>query len=400
MKKYHYLFAFAFFLALGLSIMAFSLIFRLADRFFFNPGQIGIFIALGQVFYFIGLFLYYRFGSVFNPIKVFSVSSVIIFLATIPLIFTRTYIILYVSFFLIQVNIGLFWPPVMAWLSSGLERQELNRGLGFYNRSWMAGQLLGPLFAGILYPWNSNFTFFVVSFACFLAIPIIFLMKRKIKNSPGNLHTVDPSEGEIQEAVLLDEQRSKSFSLFRYRGWISGLSALLFLGVLANVVPLHIRDGLGHTELSAGILLFLRCIASFLGFIIFARFTAWNFSRRWFLVLQCGLLFCTLALMFFGNNLFFYFFIVLLYGLIFAACYNNSIFYSGATGGNNKKNFAIQEIYLCAGNAAGTAGGGLFYQMFGFLGVCIALFLVLSLSSIVLVALNRADYRLAPCVGQ
>jgi predicted MFS family arabinose efflux permease len=67
------------------------------------------------------------------------------------------------------------------------------------------------------------------------------------------------------------------------------------------------------------------------------------------------------------------------------------MFYSGATGKNPKKNLALHEIFLCVGNATGTAGGGFFYQRFGFTGTCFVLILVLGLGLAVFVLLERRD---------
>jgi predicted MFS family arabinose efflux permease len=98
---------------------------------------------------------------------------------------------------------------------------------------------------------------------------------------------------------------------------------------------------------------------------------------------------CAIILLPAGNRLFLYFAVVSLYGIINSACYNTSMFYCGATGKNPKKNMAVHEICMALGNAAGTAGGGFFYEHIRFTGVCLILLLVLGLGLGIHVLLGR-----------
>jgi MFS family permease len=85
MKKNYFIFASSFLFNVGMNILNFSLVYRLVDWFGFNPGQIGSFIGLGMLFFFLGCNLYHRFGSAFDPAKIFPVSVALVFLASIPL---------------------------------------------------------------------------------------------------------------------------------------------------------------------------------------------------------------------------------------------------------------------------------------------------------------------------
>ena len=408
-NRKNFLYVCAFFFSLAGSILGLSLIYRLADRFLFTPAKIGAFVALGQLFYFLGCNAYQYFGSRFDPAKVFNVTSIIVFLSSIPLGFTRTPVLAYAAFWILQFSTGLFWPPIMAWLTGGLSMEELNRKIGIYNRSWVAGNILGPLISGALYQWKSGLDFIVLGACYFLVIPLLRIMQQNSRRSsvaaasPASPAGVTNPEdavntGHAEAANTANPKAAiaadKKLDLYRYRGWISALSSTVFMGVLANVFPLHVRDGLGYSERSAGFILFLRSIAGFAGFAILARFTAWHFNRRWMMILQYGLLLCTLFLMFAGSRLYFYAFVVIIYGFINAACYNNSMFHSGATGKNIKKNLALHEIFMCIGAAAGTVLGGYFYQHFRFTGTCIVLFLAISAGLGILIFLDRREARI------
>jgi predicted MFS family arabinose efflux permease len=270
----------------------------------------------------------------------------------------------------------------------------------------MAGIILGPLISGALYQWDSRMNFFILCLCYFLVLTFLFFLRRYLRVHPSADESASLGEVSLLKKAPLPRDAAngkpdvfgveagttdKRLDLYRYRGWVSGLFSSLFVGVLVNIVPLHIRDGLGYTERYAGTILFLRGVISFLGFAILARFTAWHFSRRWFLFLHSGLMLCTIILMLAGNRLYLFVIPVVLYGFIYAACYNNSMFYSGATGRNSKKNLALHEIFLSIGNIAGTAGGGFFYQHFRFTGTCIAMFLTLGAGLGIFALFNQRD---------
>ncbi|MCL2318944.1 MAG: MFS transporter [Treponema sp.] len=403
-KKRYFVFACSFFFSLGANILGFSQIYRVTDRFMFTPGQVGFYIAMGQLCYVLGCNLYQYIGSAFNPGRIFPSAVVVVFLASIPLGFSRTRLVVYVAFAILQVSTGSFWPPVMAWLTEGLIGNNLNQVIGNFNKSWMTANLIGPLLAGTLYHWNSGANFLIVVMCYSLSLFFIFLLWRYSRRERRFSYKPEPAAAEPetgaapQSPVRAEDTGApetkifdKRLDLYRYRGWINALSSTLCLGIIGNILPLYIRDGLGYTERSAGMILFFRSLAGLAGFFILARFTFWHFNRRWFIALQGALMFSTLLFLAAGRLLPFYFAIGLFFGLIHSGCYDNSIFYSGATGKNPKKNLALHEIFMSLGSAAGTAGGGLIYQHFRFTGTCIALFLFLCLALGLLVLLDHQE---------
>ena len=291
----------------------------------------------------------------------------------------------YVAYWVLSLFSGLFWPPVMAWLTGGLNDKELNREISIFNRSWMASNIVGPLIAGSLYRWNSMMAFVVLCLSYSMVTILLFLMRRYSKEhgteAEIELPVISTTPDSAPEPVKSQKLKAidRKLDLFRYRSWVSAFCSAMFMGVLVNITPIHIRDGLGYTERAAGMILFFRCVMGFTGFTLLARFTAWQFSRRWFLILHGMLIFCAFLLLFAGSRFPLFFVVVFIYGLINSGTYNGSIFYSGATGRNPKKNLALHEIFLCIGNAIGTAGGGFIYQQFRYAGMALALIMILSL---------------------
>ena len=392
-KKSYFLFVSTFFYSLAGNVLNFSLVYRLTDRFDFSPGQVGVFLALGQLFYFTGCNLYYRFGSAFDPSRVVPVSAALALLVSFPLGYARTQGIVYASYWLFQLGTSFFWPPVMAWLTGGLGDRDLNREISVYNRSWMAALMIGPLIAGTLYRWNSTANFILINASFFAVNLMLFLMRRYSRRNEGLAPLLQTGSGVNDEAerisALLSRANDKSLDIYRYRSWICIFCSNLSLGVLVNIIPLHIRDGMGFTEQSAGMMLFFRCAAGFICFAVLGKFTAWHFKRWWFICLTGGLSLCATLFFLAGNSLVFFFVIAGLFGFVGSGCNTTSTFYAGATGRNPKKNLALHEIFLSMGTAIGSAGGGFLYQRFRFNGMNLALTLLLVICTGLLVFLSK-----------
>ena len=391
MKRHYFIFACSFFFSFGLNTMNFSLVFRLTDWFHFSPGQVGIFFALGQLFFFLGCNLYHRFGSAHEPAKVFYSAALVAFVASLPLGYIPVPFLFYGAYWILLFSTGFFWPPVMAYLTEGLSAKEMGRQLSLFNRSWMASNIIAPLLAGALYQWNSWANFLVLNI-CFLAVLILLRLMKRSETSVYLTHG-GPEPSSPAESPPAPQDLDKRFDLYRYRGWISGLCAATCVGVLGYIFPLHIRDGLGYTESSAGLMLFLRCVASFIGFALLARFTFWHFNRRWFSILQGGMIIVFFLFLLAGSQLTLYFGIAVIFGFFHSGFYTNSIFYSSATGRHPKKNLAVHEICMAIGSAAGSAGGGFFYQNFHFAGVCLALIAFLGVGLGLMALFNRRELR-------
>jgi predicted MFS family arabinose efflux permease len=386
-KKSYFLFVSTFFYSLAGNVLNFSLVYRLADRFGFNPGQVGVFLALGQLFYFTGCNLYHRFGSALNPAKVVPVSAAIAFVLSFPLGYARVLGIVYAAYWLFQLATSFFWPPVMAWLTGGLGDRDLNREISIYNRSWMAALMVGPLIAGTLYRWNSTANFILINL-CFFAVNLLLYSMRRFlrRDEPenevfGSLLQADSDRNDEAGRIsaLLARANDKSLDIYRYSSWVCIFCSNISLGILANIIPLHIRDGLGFTEQSAGLMLFFRCAAGFICFAVLGKLSAWHFKRWWFICLTGGLSLCAAMFFLAGNSLVFFFVIAGLSGFFNSGCNTTSTFYAGATGKNPKKNLALHEIFLSLGAAIGSAGGGFLYQHFSFTGMNLAHTLVLVL---------------------
>ncbi|MDR1046543.1 MAG: MFS transporter [Treponema sp.] len=410
MKKNGYLFACSFIFSLSLSILGFSLIYLLTDRLGFSPAKVGTYIALGSLCYFLCCNIYQHFCTHLMPQTIIPTAISICLLASILLALVRSPLIVGFAYCIIQGSSGFFWPPVMAWFTQGLNEEELNRDISRFNLCWMGGGLLGPLVGGVLYHVNSILNFLVIYACLVLVLYLLWRLSARHGESADSGAVVAGTGVEIPhapvetgaslkaasvEAEKLESRREllreRSLKLFKYRGWMSAFCGNAFSGILANIFPLYIRDVLGYTEGTAGMLLLFRGIAALAGFAVFARLKFWHFNRKWFVLIHGIVAVLALLFVFSGKNIFMYFIVIFITGFFYAGCYNNSIFHSSAEKKNTKANLALHEIFLSVGSMSGAFGGGLCYQRFGMGGTFFALSLILFAIAAINIILNRLE---------
>lgn len=89
-------------------------------------------------------------------------------------------------------GMSLFWPPLQAWLSECClgGRRELNRVLGWFNLSWTAGLMLGPIASGYLLAAGAKLPFVVGILGLAATLAIVLTTP-----APGALAVVESREG-------------------------------------------------------------------------------------------------------------------------------------------------------------------------------------------------------------
>jgi DHA1 family multidrug resistance protein-like MFS transporter/DHA1 family quinolone resistance protein-like MFS transporter len=356
MRRNHLLFAGAFTMNLNLTMLGLSLVYFLADKFGQGAGMIGLFFALGYGTYFLGCTLYHRWDDKIRPAgSLISAAALIAFLS-LGLYFSPRFGLALGALLLLQGSLGFFWPPLMGWVSAGLEGKELGRNLGQFNQSWSTGALLGPFVAGWLYPVNPILPF-AVSASSLLLIALLFILGSRIL---PDMNPADTLKAKKEAPAGID----KSTPL-RFPSWVGIFSSYAVYGVVVNILPLEIRDSLGYGEQTAGNLLLLRGIVTLAGFTLLARHAGWHFKRSWIMAVQLITTVLVSVVLLLPSRLGFLGGFILLFGLLYAASYNNSIFHGSSGAVNRGRRMAIHEAVLTMGVASGSLGGGVLYQWGG-----------------------------------
>jgi len=361
---------------LNLTMLNLALVYHLADRFALEAGVIGLFVALGYGSYFAGCNIYNHLEQRVSPRISLPLAAAVIGLLTLAIFFSPRAIPALAGLVILQGSLGFYWPPLMGWISAGLEGFELNKNLGFFNQSWSTGALLGPFAAGWLYSLSPILPFVTGAVLVFLVVIFLIMGNRTAQDMNWEPPLIK------NESKGLDNSTS-----LRFPSWVGVFGIYAIFGVATTVLPLELRDALGHGEQAAGNLLLLRGLLSLVGFTILAKLTKWHFNRPWIILVQAVTV-CTIVVMFIlpstlGTNSAF----ILFYGLLYAAAYNNSIFHGCSGAINRGGRMAVHEAVLTAGVASGAFMGGLFYQRGGMPGVWLFLLILETLALLAMVLL-------------
>lgn len=245
-----------------------------------------------------------------------------------------------------------FWPPVMGWVSRGLEDKRLSKANGLFSFSWSAGNIVSPYIAGYLSQRGKFLPIYAA--VAFLLANAVFL-----KASVRFLR--DGDERPKRVAVSVSSTPDSSTPL-RFPAWVALFVMYAAVGLLTNIFPLFAREELSLSESRTGLLVAVRCAASAGGFILFGRFSFWRFRKK-FLVLPTALIGAFgLILALAGTSVPIVAAGLAGLGLMNAWTYNNSMFY-GASGARDRDlRMAIHEALLTAASILGSLAGGFLYQ--------------------------------------
>jgi DHA1 family multidrug resistance protein-like MFS transporter len=381
----------AFLFYTALTVTTFSMIFYARDRFEASAAVIGWLAAVPHICYFGGCFALRPLYRLVLPrhLLILATASAAVSLAGILVVRSLPPLfLLYGLFGLIQ---ALYWPPLIGWLSSGREKEQLNSTLGWFNLSWSGGSIIAPGVAGFLLQRGLSLPFkaaALIMAAICLTVVLASVAVPGIRQDRQR-ETVHSREGKL-------EDRSTPL---RYPAWIGLFASYVILGITMSVFPLYLREQISLTEPRIGLLLLLRALFSTLGFLLLARITFWHFNSRLMILGQAtiGVMVAVIAV---AGTFSGFAAVLIAFGLLFALSYNNSLFHSMSGSSRRSTRMAVHEGLLTAGMVSGSAISGCLYQNGRFVRVLTfgcAVLAAATVTQVVLVLLlgksstNRAD---------
>ncbi len=340
----------------SIAVINFGIIFFLRDRFDLSASMIGTFAAVMTFFYFMGCLFLKRLTSLLKPrhsveigaLGMGTFGGLILFLPTVPLAL--------ISFALYGLLMSFYWPPLMGWLTRGLEGRELSRTVSYFNLSWSSGIILAPYIAGLLTEADISYSLITAAITMYLIVTIVVIATA----TAPSMRAVESSSRHVNGHKLKDDSTP-----FRYVCWLGVLAGYFLFGVTMNIFPIYAREGLHYSESSIGLFLLVRGLVTTIIFIIMGRLTIWHFNRRIMYGIQLFLAAtCLFGIYARGTVTLFIFFI--LYGIAFAVTYTNSIFHGVAGAADRESRMAIHEAMLTLGTILGSIFGGTIYQYGGY----------------------------------
>ena len=343
----------------GIGLLGFGLLFYLADNFGAGPAQIGGINGAWAFAYLAGCIATRNVTGSIRPWLILPFSTLSMGLSALVILFSANQAFITAAYVFFGFSTSLFWPPLMGWLSSGLEGKALGGALSIFNLSWASGAALAPYAGGLLLTLGGRAPLLAVTILCVLLVLLFSL--NLVKNGK---HRAQFRAASIEMPKDAEETAPETRgNVLRYAGWVGIFSAYTFTGALLFIFPLYARDQLSMSEPTIGFLLLVKSIATLLGFQYLKTSSWWHYNKRQMLAGQLllilsGLLFIAVSSPIASA------FAMAFSGLLFSLLYTNSIFHGVAGSRNREQRMAVHESVLTAGLILGSVGGGYLYQTY------------------------------------
>ncbi len=249
--------------------------------------------------------------------------------------------------------LSLFWPPLMGWVSTGVEGRDLGRVIGRYNMSWCSGAVISPFLCG----WLSGMD---ARYPLFFAIGLLLIICVSVSGASRWLPGIgsDRMTGALHDT--LPGAKDSSCPL-RFPAWIGLYVSFFGVGTLTSVFPLVALEAWATSETAIGMAFTGRGLANVVGFVVLGRIHGWQHKRLPMIAAQWVAVAAFAALSLAGS------FPVAaawlaVFGISGAMSYASSFFHGAAGSLNRARRMAVHESILAAGLISGAVAGGWMYE--------------------------------------
>ena len=346
----------SFLAATGLGVNALGLIFFMQGHHNVQAAGLGFFTALYSLSYITGCFVLRPLTKKMLPRFSMLLASSLMVLWASGMLLVKSIPLIFIFYSLYGFSNSLFWPPLMGWLSAGIEGPALNKTISRWNLSWSLGTIISPFITGLLaeknlfYPLYLGITLFI---SVSLLITVASYSLRRIR--------IDIHREEKAPKHTLKEKDKSTY--LRFPGWIGIFSAYILLGIMSNIFPIYARESLSLPESRIGVVLLMRALFSSAGFILTGKTKFWQFKGRFILANQIILALILLILIPL-NSFSSYLIVMPLLGLLSAFIYTNAMFHGVSGSVERSKRMSIHEAILTCGVVLGSLLGGNIYHHF------------------------------------
>ncbi|HQL87255.1 MAG: Major Facilitator Superfamily protein [Lentisphaerae bacterium ADurb.Bin082] len=354
----------AFVMALTINAVNLALVFYSKEKFQATPTQTGILTACYNISYVVACIALRRVISRL-AIRWSMILATGSFLVGILFMYcAKTIGLAYFGQCICGVGTAFFWPPLMGWLSVGLEGQALSRATGIYNFSWSMGCIISPMLTGYLSSRNASYPL-VMGIISYLLAFVFFVAHRNapmlVQAGSGGGDSQDSSSGAGSTGAGV---------VMRYPAWVGIACTWVGVGFILFIYPRVAEDVLKLNREQIGVLLLLRALAMSLAMSVLGFCRFWHFKPQ---QLLAGHLITIVALIGLGvaRNVGVIGFLLVVSGLMSGHSYTNSIFHGVSGSSDRTFRMTLHEILLAAGGVVGAVLGGLAYQHFGLLTACL-----------------------------
>ena len=367
----------------GLGMLTLGMVFYMREVFGLPPSLVGWAAATWQGCYVLGCLtmrpvferLLPRYSMIFSSAGMATAVAAILVCRSVGAIF--------LFYGLFGFCLSFFWPPLMSWLSFGIEGKQLGRAMSRLTLVGNFAIIISPLIAGALsslaprYPLYGATALFSAN--CLLLIGAALALHRiRSDRQRGRGSREDPEQPDRSTALRLPA----SIGLF---------VTYTVLGVIVTVFPMFARDDLGLSKSTIGALLLCRALCSAAGFLVLGMTSFWHF-RPLPMTAGLGLLVVLVFGISRGTSLPVLALSLALIGPLVSLGFSYSFFHGASGASRRAARMATHEALLASGLIVGSAAGGQLYQNYSMSAVgvfCAALIGVAITAQLLLFCLLR-----------
>jgi len=337
----------------GLGMLILGMVFYMREVFLLAPGQVGWIAATWQGCYALGCLTMRPVFERLRPRYLMIFSSAGLAVAVSAITLSRSVAAAFVFYGLFGFCLSFFWPPLMSWLSLGIEGKQLSRAMSRLTFVGNMGIIISPLIAGALselsprYPLYGAIAVFFTN--CLLLIGAALALPRIRSDKQRGLNRRESAA------------QPDSSTPLRFPAWIGLFVTYTVMGVVVTVFPMFARDDLGLSKSTIGALLLCRALCTAAGYLFLGRITSWHFRPA---PMIAGL--ALLAVLVFGisraASIPVLVLSLALIGPLFALSFSYSFFHGASGSSRRATRMAIHEALIALGLITGSAVGGQIYQ--------------------------------------
>lgn len=343
----------AFLAAVGQGILILGMVFYVREVFQPTGGQIGAFFGFWSAAYIGGCLILRPLTDTIRPRYLLAVSTLCMGLCILAVRCCTSFGLATVFYGCIAFAAGIFWPPLMGWLSAALEGAELSKAMSKFNFSWSVGGIISPFLAGWLTEQN-------VALPLYVAAAVLLGTSLLITGAALALPKVRNDRHSAAEAKRSAAGPDRSTRL-RFAGWVGAFTAFVALGAILYIFPVWARNDLHMREGIIGALFSARSLFMALAFVIMGRTVFWHFRGSQMLLWQICMA-GSLVAMVYAHHPAVLAPILALLGFTTGYSYFSSMFHGLAGTARRAARSAIHESLLSSGLMCGPVLGGLIYQ--------------------------------------
>ena len=337
----------------GLGMLTLGMVFYMREVFLVSPGLVGWTAATWQGCYVLGCLTMRPAFERLLPRYSMIFSSAGMGVAVTAILVSRSVTAIFLYYGLFGFCLSFFWPPLLSWLSLGIEGKQLGRAMSRLTFVGNIGIIISPFIAGALsslaprWPLYGAGALFTAN--CLLLIGAALALPRiRSDRQRGHSRREKPDQPDTSTAL-------------RFPAWVGLFVTYTVLGVIITVFPMFARDDLGLSKSTIGALLLCRALCTAAGYLFLGSTSFWHFRP---LPMSAGLV--LLGVLVFGISRTACLPVVALslalIGPLVSLSFSYSFFHGASGAARRATRMAIHEALLASGLITGSAVGGQLYQ--------------------------------------